>query len=132
MPILDDEQFESYLKEFRPLPAGSLQLETKPLVRRRSLTWMAWAAACAAVLVLAFLLPLHFKPASPINSTTGLPVGPQPNSQTLTIGRANALLSHSPSFKEAVDQLSFQHQAPRPPEGKQSALDALGKENIKL
>lgn len=133
MPILDDEKFERYLRESRPLPAEPLQLERNALARRHSWTWMAWAAACAAVLVLAFLLPQHFKPAQPTNGSSGLAVSSQPaNSQTLTIGRANALLSHAPSLKEAVDQLSFQHQAPRPLEGKQSALAVLSKEKIKL
>ena len=53
-------------------------------------------------------------------------------SPSLTIGRANALLVHAPSLKEAFDDLSFQPQPASQPEGKQSALAALSKENIKL
>lgn len=132
MPILDDEKLGHYLREFHPLPAEPLQMEKQPVARRRSLAWMAWAAACAGVLVLAFLLPQHFKPAQPTNGSAGLAVGSQlANSQTLTIGRANALLVHAPSLKEAFDELSFQPRPASQPQGKQSALAVLSKDNIK-
>jgi hypothetical protein len=134
VPILDEEQFERYLKEFRPVPPGSLQVARRPSAARRPFAFMAWAAACAASLVLAFLLLSHrTKPDQPSSASSGLTVVPQlSNTQSLTIGRANALLSHAPSFKEAVDQLSFQPQAAPPSKGKQSALSVLSKENIKL
>ena len=54
------------------------------------------------------------------------------NSQSLTIGRANALLADAPSVKEACDELSFQPKPASQPEGKQSALAVLSKENIRL
>jgi hypothetical protein len=134
VPILDEEQFERYLKEFRPVPPESLQVERRPSTARRPFALMAWAAACAASIVLVFLLLSHrAKPNQPSGASGGLAVAPQlPNTQWLTIGRANALLSHAPSFKEAVDQLSFPPQAARPSQGKQSALAVLSKENIKL
>ena len=134
MPILDEHQFERYLKEFRPVPSESLQVEKRRSAARRPFALMAWAAACAASLVLASLLLSHrAKPNQPSSASSGLAVAPQlPNTQSLTIGRANALLSHAPSFREAVDQLSFQPQAAPPSKGKQSALSVLGKENIKL
>jgi hypothetical protein len=53
-------------------------------------------------------------------------------SQSLTIGRANALLVHAPSLREAFNELSFQPQPASQPEGKKSALAALSKENFKL
>lgn len=130
MPILNEEQFERYLKEFRPVPLESLQVERRPSTARRPFALMAWAAACAASFVLAFLLLSHrTKPNPPSNPSSGLTVS---NTQSLTIGRANALLSHAPSFKEAVEQLSFRPQAAPPSKGKQSALSVLSKENIKL
>lgn len=126
MPILDDEQFESYLREFRTLAPESLQGEKRPNRAQRPFVWMVWAAACAASLLLAFLL--WHRPKLPQSTNAPQLAG----SQTLTLGRANALLDHAPSFKEAFDELSFQPQPASQPEGKQSALAALGKENIKL
>ena len=125
MPILDDEQFESYLKEFRPLAPEALQLEKRPSKLRRPFVVMTWAAACAASLLLAFLWWHRPKPAQLANvqQVTG--------SQSLTIGRANALLVHAPSLKEAFDDLSFQPKPASQPEGKQSALAVLSKDNIK-
>ena len=130
MPILDDQQFESYLKEFRPLAPESLQVEKQPSKARRPFVLMMWAATCAASLLLAFVLWHRPKPAQPANA-------PQlAGSQSLTIGRANALLVHAPSLKEAFDELSFQPQPASQPQGKQSALAVLSKdsfkENIKL
>ena len=125
MPILDDEQFERYLKEFRPLAPESLQFEERPGRARRPFVLMTWAAACAAFLILAFVLWHRPKP-NPAQ------VAPQvAASQSLTIGRANALLVHAPSLKEAFDDLSFQPKRASQPEGKQSALTVLSKDDIK-
>ena len=125
MPILDDEQFERYLKEFRPLAPESLQIEKQPSKARRPFLAIAWVAACAASLLLAFLLWHRPKPAQPANA-------PQlASSPSLTIGRANALLAHAPSLKEAFDELSFQPRPVSQPQGKQSALAVLSKDNIK-
>ena len=126
MPILDDEQFERYLKEFRPVAPESLQIQKQPSRVRPRFAYLAWAAACAASLLLAFLLWHRPKPLQPA-------IAPQlAGSPSLTIGRANALLVHAPSLKEAFDDLSFQPQPASQPEGKQSALAALSKENFKL
>jgi len=135
VPTLDDEQFERFLKEFRPLPAPeSLQLKKHPRAVRRPFVLTAWAAACTAVLVLALpWLPHRFKPTQPPGASgSGAIAPPLTNSQSLTIGRANAILADAPPFKEAVDRLSFQHQPVPQSEGKQSVLNALGKENFKL
>ena len=136
MPVPDnDEQFEHYLKEFRPLAVlETLALENKPEKGRRRLVWGAWAAACAACLVSAFLLLSHrANPTQPTGGSGSLQGRSQrAGSQVLTIGRANALLADAPSLKEAVDQLSFQPQPAPPTEGKQSALAALGREDLKL
>ena len=138
MPILDDEQFEQYLKEFRPLAAESLQIEKQPSRARRRFAYLAWAAACAASVLLVFLLWHRPKPLQPLQP----PNTPQvASSQSLTIGRANALLARAPSLKELFDEPSFQPQPASQPEGKQSALAVLrqsalaslnlNKENIK-
>lgn len=125
MPILDDEQFESYLKEFRPLAPDSLRIEKQPGRARRPFVVMAWSAAWAASLLLVFLWWYLRRPAQP---------GSVPQvvaSQSLTIGRANSLLVHAPSLKQAFDELSFQPQPASQPQGKQSALAVLSKDNIK-
>jgi hypothetical protein len=127
VPILDDGQFERYLKEFHPLAPASLQIEKQPRAARRPFVLIAWAAACVASLVLAFLLVSHR-----FRSTKPAGVLQLAGSQSLTIGRANALLAQAPSVNAAVDQLSFQPQPAPQSEGKQSALAVLGKENIKL
>jgi hypothetical protein len=132
VPILDDERFKSYLKEFRPLAPEQLRLERSASPVRRPFVLTAWAGACVAVLLVTFLVSQRFKPGQPADGNSGLAVGPNGMTQTLTIGRANALLSHSPSFKEAVDELSFQPHAAPQSEGKQSALAVLSEENIKL
>ena len=126
MPNLDDEQFEQYLKGFRPLAAESLCIEKQPSLARRRFAFLGWATACAATFLLAFLLWHRPKPPQS-------PSAPQlARSQSLTIGRANDLLVHAPSLKEAFDDLSFQPQAASQPEGKQSALAVLSKEDFKL
>ena len=135
MPILDDEQFEQELKKFRPVAVESLQIERQPSrVRRRLFGFLAWATACAASVLLAFLLWHRPKPPQPASAQQ------LASSQPLTIGRANALLARAPSLKEAFDEPSFQPEPVSQPEGKQSALAvlmqsalaSLNKENIKL
>lgn len=126
MPIHDEEQFESYLKEFRPFAPESLHVEKQVVRARRPFVVAAWATACAASLLLAFLWWHRPKPAQLESASQAVA------SQSLTLGRANALLVHTPSLKEACDELSFQPQPASRPEGKQSALAVLGKENIKL
>ena len=104
MPTLDDEQFERFLKEFRPLPAPeSLQLKKHPRAVRRPFVLTAWAAACTAVLVLALpWLPHRFKPTQPPGASgSGAIAPPLTNSQSLTIGRANAILADAPSRRPA-------------------------------
>lgn len=125
MPILDNEQFEQYLKEFRPVVPESLQIEMHPGRARRLFVVMAWGVACAACLLLAFLL--WHRPRPPQLANVQQLVGSQP----LTIGRANALLVQAPSLKEACDELSFQPQPASQSEGKQSALAVLSKDNTK-
>lgn len=125
MPILDDEQLERYLKKFRPVAPEPLQIEKQLSRSRRPFLVVAWATACAASLLLVFLWWHRPKPAQPVSA-------PQvAASQTLTLGRANALLDHAPSLKEACDELSFQLRPASQP-GKQSALAVLSKDNIKL
>src|SRR5690349_9999635 len=56
VPIRDEEQFECYLKEFRPLPPGSPYDAKYRLGPRRSSLLMVWAAIIATILIAAVLV----------------------------------------------------------------------------
>ncbi len=122
-----DDRFEAYLRQFRPLAVEPLRVETTKRAPRRSLALAAWAAA-AAVILIALVLVLH-----PRTSRTLSNIGPEDlagreqlaDSQPLTIGSANALLTHAPSVKAALDRVPFHPPSTQLPKGKQSALAVL-------
>lgn len=134
MSIPDDEQFEHYLKQFRPLDPERLPTEKYARVSRRRFVFAAWAAAAAAVLAVVLLTTLRRpKPAHLAHDTSTLVSAEQLTSRLpLTIGTANALLAQSPSVKATLDQMAFQPQSTQIPKGKHSALAVLSKENTKL
>jgi hypothetical protein len=114
----DDEQFEAYLKRFRPVAP-----QPRPIVRapRRSLhfsTAVAWVAASAVLLILETLL-LHTPERRP-------PVGP------LTIGTANSWLAAAPSLDGALDDLASHAQSNTIPPDRQSAIAVLSAEKTKI
>lgn len=132
--IDNDEQFERYLRRFRPLAPESIKTRKHARDKGRLLVFAAWGAV-TAVVVMAGLLILHHptKPTRPARGIATMTAVKQPaNPQPLTIGSANALLAHAPSFNEAVDLVAFQSQATQLPEGAQSALAVLSKEDTKL
>jgi hypothetical protein len=53
-------------------------------------------------------------------------------SQPLTIGSANTLLTHAPSVKAALDRVPFHPPSTQLPKGKRSALAVLSEDNNKL
>jgi hypothetical protein len=130
-----DDRFEAYLRQFRPLAIEPLQFEAPERATRRSFALAARAAAAAAVILIASVLvfyprtgPTHFSE-GPENFAGGdLPADSQP----LTIGSANALLTHSPSVKEALDRVPFHPPSTQLPKGKRSALAVLSEDNDKL
>lgn len=130
----NDEQFERFLKQFRPLAPEPLSSRKHGGATRSPFVLAAWAAAVAAVLIAAWL-SMHPRPnptPSPEGTASLTRVEQLINPQPLTIGSANALLAHAPSFKAAVDQVGFQSQATQLSKGTHSALAALSKENTKL
>ena len=136
MPIPDDERFERYLRQFRPLAADPL-----PVERRNAATLRFWVYALSAAAVLGLLFALLFTmharrwpSVSPQVRSPATSAGMEQlaNSQPLTLERANDLLAHSPSYKAALDNVAFQRQRAKLPEGSRSALDTLSKEDIKL
>lgn len=134
MPTRDDEQFEKYLRQFRPLepePLALVAMEAR--VRTRPLMFAARAAAAVAILAAVMLAIRIYQRPSPVPDTgqggpqIEQPVSPRP----LTIGSANALLAGAPSFKEAVDNMAFQSGTTTISPGQHSALAALDKEETK-
>ena len=135
MPIPDDERFERYLREFKPVAADPLLLE-----RRKPLIWRSWvfafsATALIALVALLFMARLRRQPAgAPSARRTAQPAALHElaNSQPLTLQRANDLLTHASSFKAALDGVAFHRQRTNLPQGSESALANLSKEDIKL
>lgn len=120
MPNLDDEQLKSRLTQFRPIAPSPLpHIGQHNRVDRR---WLA-LSALAAVLVIG-VLALKSRPTIVLGTNTAK----RPASPQLTIGSANTLLANSPSYREALDQLSFQPATKPPLHATYSALDQLGKE----
>jgi hypothetical protein len=130
---LDDEGFETYLKQFRPLVPDALPTReaSQESWRRRSVlrTWVVGATAMVILGVLSFqIFKIHVadKGSHPALVQVVLPVQP------LTMRDANALLSIAPSYKAAVDSMAFHEQGSTIPKDRQSALAVLAKEKIKL
>ena len=128
MPTLDDdERFESYLRQFRPLVPEALPIPRRP----RSVTWI-WAAAFAAVVILGVLGLRMVSHRTGRQGTTPASVEVVQPTRPLTMRNANALLASAPSYKAAVDSMAFHPQDSTIPKDKQSALAVLAKEKIKL
>lgn len=133
----DDEKFEKFLRQFRPRAPEPLLIEPLEHVGKRRMTFAVWAAAVAAMVVLAvvmFTIKHGFQeagsPATVQNSAGGVEqITSQP---PLTIASANAVLAQAPSVKAAVDQIAFKPESTRLPKGKYSALAVLSEEKIKL
>jgi hypothetical protein len=130
VPTLDDERFEAYLKEFRPIVPDPL-----PAIHRkqylRSSASRLWAIGLATIVILGVVTfrtvssRLAKKLSNPPSIELALP------KQALTMREANALLASAPSYKAAVDSMAFHNQGSFPKD-KQSALTVLAKEKIKL
>jgi hypothetical protein len=129
----DDEQFEQYLKQFRPSAAEPLPIELHSH-GKRPWWFAAWAAAAAAVAVAAVLtlrvIPAYSRPHD--GTPKAVEVNRIANTQPLTLRGANDLLAHSSSVDAAIDQVAFKSQITELPKGEQSALAVLSKEKIKL
>jgi hypothetical protein len=133
VPTLDDEGFETYLKQFRPLVPDALPSReaSQESWRRRSVLRIGVVGATAMVIL--GVLSLHIfksrvahKGSHPASVQAVLPVLP------LTMRDANALLAIAPSYKAVVDSIAFHNQGSTIPKDKQSALAVLAKEKIKL
>ena len=132
MPIRDDEQFEKYLKHFRPVAPEALPVKEQVRPTRRPLLLAAWAAVAAILLAVMVSVFLHWPLHRPGEVRTSRPgVEELNNPQPLTIAKANALLAEAPSFKAAVDNMAFQSESKSISEGRYSALALLSEEETK-
>ena len=127
MPMSEDEHFESYLRNFRPLPPS-------PLPRRRAWEnvrrFLISAVSAAAGILIAVLLGFHFR-ARHHPSATGENVPKAksiPMAGPLTAGRANAALFRNSSVKAGLDQMAFPVRSNQRSAGEVSALELLGEE----
>ena len=133
MPVPDDEQFERYLQQFKPLAAGPL-----PAARRRSALvrfgfyFVPAAAAVAVLLALIFTLRGRSRPVSAPQANDAAGSQELATAEPLTLQQANELLAHAPSFIAALDSVAFQRQRRKLPPGSLSALSELSKEETKL
>jgi hypothetical protein len=134
VPVRDDEQFEKYLKQFRPVAPEALAVKEQVRARRRQLLFAAWAAVAAAILAAVMVSLRFYHRPLPVRETAGggSSVERLVNPQPLTIRSANALLAIAPSFKAAVESVAFQHESRPLSEGRHSALAVLSKEESKL
>jgi hypothetical protein len=131
VPDLDDEQFEEYLKRFRPLVPDPLPVR-KLGPAPRPLILAAAALGTVAIIVLGVaslrILKQHGSVAPDHSASVENLVPARP----LTLRDANVLLETSPSYKSAMDELAFPCQRSTVPKENQSALALLAKEKIKL
>lgn len=143
--MLDDDnrQFESRLKDFRPLAAEPLPVARKIHARRRRFVLAVCAAAVVIVVVAAVIarqlanqsVAIHRQPSVVDVKVKTVDVGESHSTASgrpLTIGSANELLADAPSVKSALDELAFHGRRKQLPRGTQSALAVLGKEDFKL
>ncbi len=134
MPIPDEERFEAYLKQFRPLVPEPIPTSgSRDRARGGFVLLWVGAASGVALLVGAAALHIHTQRVR-FAQTTSSPATTDPltDRQPLTMRSANALIEKSPSFKVLVDGMAFRSQTIPVPKGKLSAVSVLAKEKIKL
>jgi negative regulator of sigma E activity len=126
----DDEKFETYLKQFRPVVPDPLAVERAVKVPRRAWIAGAWIVAIAAVVLIA--LALHLRNTRIGHEAVSRSAAPVDLSRPLTMRAANALLNAAPSYKAVIDDMAFRSENSAVATGKQSAVAVLSKEKIKL
>ena len=127
----DKNQFEAYLKTFRPRDTGPLQV-SKRHYSRRTFAVSGFAVVAVTILLVAGLTIYFRHPREHVTQTTEHTATTQSIATPLTIRSANALLFTSSSFKAAVDEMTFQSSQVPISKDKLSALAELSKEKIKL
>jgi hypothetical protein len=132
VPTPEDERFETYLKQFRPLLPDALPTSAPRRSWRRHWVFGIWSAGAAAVIILGVIgfrvIPRHVAggPGNPQSVSVTSPMRP------LTMRDANSLLATAPSYKSALDEMAFHPEHSIVPKDQQSAVAVLSKEKIKL
>ena len=132
MSTPDDERFEIYLKQFRPLFPHALPITKREREFPRFWVFGTWSASAAAAIILgvvSFRVILSRFPGRPKNPQSVSMNAPM---QPLTMRYANSLLATAPSYKAALDEMAFHRERSTVPKDKQSAIAVLEKEKIKL
>jgi hypothetical protein len=127
VPNLDDEEFESYLRKFRPQEPQRLPGEV-PVSAGRHPPRLAGLALLAAASLVLGIIALHIRANhfAPAPGRAHQSWGEyRMNSRPLTLGVANRLLTDSPSLETALDSLGAEPRTPAIPKGKDSALAVL-------
>lgn len=127
MPDLDDEKFELYLKQFRPLLPEALPVTRQA---RRRIVLGIWAVGAAAAVIIGVIgFRSLYSHGSEFNRPAIVEIV---SNRPLTMRSADALLASAPSYKPVMDELAFPRQSPMIPHGQESALAVLRKEKVKL
>lgn len=127
MPVLPDDQFESYLRQFHPLPPDGMKFERRGLAPQPQMM-AVWAAVAAVVIVASLILYPRAQRSNQPDVARWVGVDPTITTAPLTIQSANAMLARAPSFKAAVDAMAASSRT-NSIDGKQSALDVLSKDS---
>jgi len=131
VPNIDDERFEKYLKQFRPLPPGGLPAEIRPALRR-NLALAIWAVGAMAIVIIgvgSIWIANHRVTDQSNHSASVKLAAPTPS---LTMRHADDLLATAPSYKAVMNELAFPPKSSTISNDKQSALAVLSEEKTKL
>ncbi len=132
MPTPDDDRFETFLKQFRPLVPDALPINKRERAFPSHWALGMWSAGAAAVIILGMVSFRIVHSRGSERSLNSESVSVNTPMQPLTMRDANALLATAPSYKAALDKMAFHRQRSTVPKDKQSALAVLAKEKIKL
>ncbi len=131
MPTLDDERFKAYLKQFHPLIPDALPSNKRAPALPSYRVFAIWSAGVATAIILGVIgfrmIPNRVSaPSSPESVSVHAPMEP------LTMRDANSMLATAPSYQAALEEMAFHRHRSTVPKDKQSAVEVLAKEKIKL
>lgn len=124
---LEDQQFERYLRQFRPNGPEPLLIHVNH--DRPRWFWIPITVGVAACLTLALFFGIQRAPRIESISRSK---ETEAQFQPFTIARSRDLLAHSGSIKSSLDKIAFGSRSIQLRPGEQSALEILGKEKTKL
>lgn len=132
MPNLDDEQFETYLKRFRPATPDPLPRGEKTPVLRRQFAFAISAVGAVAMVILLLAGVRILNHRRVVDSERPHLVQPLRATAPLTMRDADALLAKAPSYKALMNELALHPNHATVFRNNQSAFSVLDKEKSKL